>query len=215
MTFRTTEPLETGLSVLAGMIVTLSLLFMIERLSAMRTDDNNLEQALIIDLTEWQVQPEPSQPPPEQKILKPVIKNIPKPVPQELAEKTLIDKSLPEPDTKARTQAEEPSETDLDDARLPVPVPLFKLTEIPRFLHQEIPQYPEAMRTLGKTGHVVLSVLIDKSGRVRDISVLESDGEAFTQAAIKAIMTSSFIPAKIDGTPVAVKLKLPITFKLL
>ena len=97
---------------------------------------------------------------------------------------------------------------------MPVPVPLFKLTETPRFLHQQQPVYPEAMRALGKTGEVVLSVLIDKTGKVRDIKVLSADDDAFTQAAIAAVLASSFIPAKIDGNPVAVKLKLPITFKL-
>ena len=68
--------------------------------------------------------------------------------------------------------------------------------------------YPEALRALGKTGQVVLSVLIDKFGKVRNIAVVASDDEAFTQAAIAAVQASSFMPAKIDGDSVAVKLKL-------
>jgi len=82
-------------------------------------------------------------------------------------------------------------------------------------LHREIPEYPENMRATGRKGVVILSVLIDKSGKVRKITVLESAGEHFDKVAIKGMESSSFIPAKIDGESVAVLLRMPVEFRLL
>ena len=216
----TLNPIEAGLSGLVGLSATLALLLMIDVFTALHSANDNSDQTIVIDLTEWQPQVDSRVPLPVEKQQQPEFKKIPKTIPKEinseLAEKTRVEKSpLPtlKPDTPAHAN-NEPVETP-DDAALPVPVPLFKLTETPRFLHQQTPEYPETLRSLGKTGHVTLSVLIDKFGRVRNITVLESDADAFSEAAIKAIMASSFIPAKIDGEPVAVKLKLPVTFRLL
>ena len=220
MTSATLNPIEAGLSGLVGLSATRALLLMIDVLTDIHSENDNSDQAIVIDLTTWQPQADSRVPLPVEKQQQPDFKKIPKTIPKEinseLAENTRVENSplptlKPEPPVHANN---EPVENP-DDAALPVPVPLFKLTETPRFLHQQTPEYPEALRTLGKTGHVTLSVLIDKFGRVRNITVLESDADAFSEAAIKAIMASSFIPAKIDGEPVAVKLKLPVTFKLL
>jgi len=216
MTYPTIDLAQASLSTLLGLSLTLLLLFMIEQLSAMHSTNDNLKEVLVIDLTEWKAQPRTNVLKPTIKPHKPVIKKKQKTINNELAEKTLKDnKSAPPPEPAVNTQLSRVTEKDWSDDQLPVAVPFFKLTEIPRFLHQEMPEYPETMRSLGKTGRVILSVLIDKTGRVRSITVLESNGEEFDQAAIKAIMASSFIPARIDGNPVAVRLKLPITFKLL
>jgi len=101
------------------------------------------------------------------------------------------------------------------DEGLPDAVPFFKLTESPQFLHRETPVYPESMRASGRRGVVILSVFIDKTGKVRKVTVLESGGEQFDIAAIHGMQASSFIPAKIDGKAVAVILKMPVEFRLM
>ena len=219
MTFATINPIEAGLSGLVGLGATLALLLMIDVLTAIHSANDNLDQAMVIDLTTWQPQADSRMLLPVAKQQQPEFKKIPKPLPKEindeLAEKTrVVDSPMPMLKPVTPVHANNETAENPNDAELPIPVPLFKLTETPRFLHQQTPEYPETLRTLGKTGQVILSVLIDKSGRVRNITVLASDADAFSEAAIKAIMASSFIPAKIDGNPVAVKLKLPITFKL-
>ncbi len=98
---------------------------------------------------------------------------------------------------------------------LPTPVPIFKLTQAPRFLHRARPIYPDAMRAQGKRGVVKLEALIDKSGRVRRVRIIESAGLAFDEAAERAIRASSFYPAKVENKPVAVLLRLPVRFNLL
>ncbi|NOY62429.1 MAG: TonB family protein [Gammaproteobacteria bacterium] len=98
---------------------------------------------------------------------------------------------------------------------LPNPVPLFRLTQAPRFLHREIPVYPEIMRAQGVSGVVKLEALIDKEGRVRKASILKSAGKHFDEAAKQAILASSFYPAKVENKAVAVLLHLPVRFDLL
>jgi len=98
---------------------------------------------------------------------------------------------------------------------LPTPVPIFKLTEAPRFLHKEPLEYPESMRTLGNTGIVKLSILIDKYGVVREVTIVESAGDEFDDQAKKAILASTFFAAKIKDEPVASILKLSVKFNLI
>lgn len=97
----------------------------------------------------------------------------------------------------------------------PVPVPLFKLTEMPRFLHKEPLVYPEEMRSLGNAGVVKLAVLIDKYGVVRKVTVIASAGDDFDRQAKLALLASTFIAAKIKDKPVAATLKLAVKFNLI
>lgn len=101
-----------------------------------------------------------------------------------------------------------------EETSLPRPAPLFKITEMPDFLDRVPPIYPEEMRILGKTGTVKVEALIDDQGRVRKVSIRESAGEAFDRAAKAAFMASKFTPAKVNGEPVAVLLKMPVRFEL-
>ncbi len=95
---------------------------------------------------------------------------------------------------------------------LPTPVPFFKLTQAPRFLHREKPVYPEAMIGIGTTGVVKLEALIDNQGQVRDVTIIKSAGKHFDEAAKQAAYASRFLPAKVAQEAVAVRLKFPVRF---
>ncbi len=97
---------------------------------------------------------------------------------------------------------------------LPAPVPVYQLTGLPRFIHQERPNYPPRLRRQGKEATVKLEIYIDADGRVREIRVLKSAGEDFDRAAIAAIRASTFAPGNVDGKPVPVLMRLPIRFRL-
>ncbi len=84
----------------------------------------------------------------------------------------------------------------------------------PRFIHREIPVYPALARRRGKEGRVVLTLLIDSTGRVQKIDVNESPGYGLTEAAIEAVRKSTFAPARIQGRNIASRAVLPIRFKL-
>ncbi|RLA08245.1 MAG: hypothetical protein DRQ51_02970 [Gammaproteobacteria bacterium] len=97
---------------------------------------------------------------------------------------------------------------------LPTPVPLFKLTSVPRFISKIIPEYPKQMQTQNKQATVVIEALIDKYGKVRQVKIKKSAGNLFDKAAVDAIKKSKFSPALIKGTAVAVMYRIPVKFKL-
>jgi len=141
---------------------------------------------------------------------KPEVKDIPQPVekPVEKSIEKLVEKVIEEVPKEVVVQQE-------TAPALPAPVPIFKLTEAPQFLHREDLIYPEAMRASGVTGVVKLAVLIGKEGNVHRVTVLKSAGKAFDEAAKRALLASTFIPAKVGNEMVAVELRMPVKFRLM
>ena len=199
------------------------------------------EPTIVIDFMQWrEPKPLPKSPQavvPVQPKLKPKPKPRPLPEPKVTPpEKTTLKRELPVIDTDrlnkpdAVSEVEKPpiiapqepvtvaptvdAQSKTKTEQLPEPVPLFKLTSLPRFVHKVEPAYPESMRALGKEATVKLELLIDRKGKVRQVTVLKSGGEAFDKAATEALLSSSFIPGNIEGQPVAVRMRIPIRFKL-
>jgi protein TonB len=77
------------------------------------------------------------------------------------------------------------------------------------------PVYPPTSRRLGEEGTTRLRVMVDESGRPRDVQVLTSSGFArLDQAAIEAVKRWRFVAAT-DGTrSVSTWTQVAITFKL-
>ena len=90
----------------------------------------------------------------------------------------------------------------------------FGQTNAPSFIHREIPIYPPLARRRGKEGRVVLTLLIDQTGKVQKIDVTEPAGFGLTEAAIDAVKKSTFAPAHVGGKKVPSRAVLPIRFKL-
>lgn len=75
--------------------------------------------------------------------------------------------------------------------------------------------YPLLAKQQGKDGRVVLSVIIDNEGRVRDAQLLEGSYEALNEVALAKVREAVFSPAyDKDGNAVACKVRLPIRFEL-
>jgi len=216
---------EYTLILLQGVIATFLLFSMIFLMSASRVNTNKLP--VIVELLIWketqtevkknmlpELKPAPKKkksPIRKQKIIPEKTTFVPAKhyqISKKLTPKT-CDKIIPVVQTEPRGNNTPPRKT------LPNPVPLFKITEMPQFLHREVPTYPEAMRSMGKSCVVILDVLIDKKGKVRKVTVHESGGEQFDKAAMLGMQASSFIPAKIDGKSVTVLLRFPVKFRLL
>ena len=84
----------------------------------------------------------------------------------------------------------------------------------PTFLHKVLPVYPAAAKRMGKEGKVVMNLSIDERGNLFNIEVIERTGDDFAEAAIDAIRRSTFLPAKMHGSPVASKAMLTIRFSM-
>ncbi|MBL9198989.1 MAG: energy transducer TonB [Opitutaceae bacterium] len=57
---------------------------------------------------------------------------------------------------------------------------------------------------------VQLEFLVDAKGRTDDFSVLSSTDDELTKAVLDAVKQWRFLPAVVDGTPVARKVSLPV-----
>ncbi len=84
----------------------------------------------------------------------------------------------------------------------------------PRFLKRVIPSYPPFARRRGKEGKVTLQLMIDESGKLINIEVIEKPGFGFELSAIDAIRKSTFLPAIKDGKAVRSRVILPVRFVL-
>ncbi|MBI4531968.1 MAG: TonB family protein [Candidatus Latescibacteria bacterium] len=86
--------------------------------------------------------------------------------------------------------------------------------EAPQEVSFPKPTYPEIARQAEIEGEVFLQILIDKTGRVRDVLVLKSSFKAFDEVAKKAAWKSVWKPAIQNTTPVAVWVTKRVIFKL-
>ena len=77
------------------------------------------------------------------------------------------------------------------------------------------PNYPEASRRRGEEGVVRVELLVDPSGRVVDVRVLESSGfSALDAEAVKTVRDWRFRPAQRGGLPVAGSITTAVHFRL-
>ena len=75
--------------------------------------------------------------------------------------------------------------------------------------------YPLLAAQQGKDGRVVLSVVIDSEGRVRDAELLEGSYDALNEVARAKVRDAVFSPAyDKEGNAVACKVRVPIKFEL-
>lgn len=90
----------------------------------------------------------------------------------------------------------------------------FGSTGAPAFLKRQMPVYPMMAKKLSKQGKVVLRLLINETGRLLNVEVVEPGGYGFTESAVEAVKMSTFSPAREKGVSVTSKALLTIRFVL-
>jgi protein TonB len=72
--------------------------------------------------------------------------------------------------------------------------------------------YPSVLRDARISGRVLVEVIVDENGRARPGSarVIEASHPAFEQATLRVLERFRFTPAKVMGTPVPVRVTIPI-----
>ena len=73
------------------------------------------------------------------------------------------------------------------------------------------PAYPEFAREAQIQGKVILHVLVDKNGRVKNVKVIRGV-TGLNEAAVDAIKKWVFKPALSNNKPVAVWVEIPMDF---
>lgn len=77
------------------------------------------------------------------------------------------------------------------------------------------PSYPESARRAGISGTTVVGMTVSTDGSVSSAWVESSSGNStLDSAAVSAVYSWRFVPAKQNGTPVTANSRVPITFNL-
>jgi len=83
----------------------------------------------------------------------------------------------------------------------------------PRPLNRPDPEYSEEARQAGLEGTCILSVVVNSQGKPEHINVSRSLGKGLDEKSIEALRNWTFEPARKDGKPVAVQIKVVMTFR--
>jgi TonB family protein len=103
------------------------------------------------------------------------------------------------------------NETDVDS--LPTPTEDYLVSEMPSVLSEIRPIYPKEAREKEIEGSVVMDVLIDEKGTVRQVTVIDGP-EIFRSGAVLAMKKFTFRPARVEGRPVPVRIRYSLKFQL-
>lgn len=84
-----------------------------------------------------------------------------------------------------------------------------------QILSAPAPSYPESARRAGISGTTVVGMTVSTEGSVSSAWVESSSGNStLDSAAVSAVYSWRFVPAKQNGTPVTANSRVPITFNL-
>ncbi len=101
-----------------------------------------------------------------------------------------------------------------DANSLPIPADEFLVTSMPVLISEIRIAYPEVAKKAGIEGPVVMDLLIDEQGTVRQVTLIKGPGFGLDDAALAAIKNFQFRPAKIKDQAVAVKIHYTYRFVL-
>lgn len=101
-----------------------------------------------------------------------------------------------------------------DADSLPIPADDYLVSSMPQLLSEMRIPYPEEAKKAGIEGPVVMELLIDDQGSVRQVSLIKGPGFGLNEAALAAIKNFKFRPARIQDQAVAVKIKYTYRFVL-
>jgi protein TonB len=86
---------------------------------------------------------------------------------------------------------------------------------VPIYKKNPAPKYPRIARRKGYQGTVLIDVLVNREGRVKDIRLLESSGHSILdRAALGSVRTWIFAPAMKGEEKVEMWVKVPVRFQL-
>lgn len=104
--------------------------------------------------------------------------------------------------------------TDQDADSIPIPADDYLVTSMPVLISPvQIPYPPKAKRD-NIEGPVVMDMIIDDQGRVRQVTLVRGPGYDLNDAAIEAMKQVRFRPGKVGEKNVPVKLRYTYRFRL-
>ena len=101
-----------------------------------------------------------------------------------------------------------------DPDALPVPSEEYLVTSMPELKSEVRVPYPREAKKRGISGSVIMNLLIDTLGKVREVSLIEGPNPELNAAALAAAKGFQFSPAMIQKQPVAVRIRYKYNFVL-
>lgn len=108
------------------------------------------------------------------------------------------------------TEKLNPGDTD----SIPIPVEEYLVSAMPVLESEFRVPYPPEARKANVQGRVVMDLLIDGNGAVRQASLINGPGFGLNEAALNAVKNFKFRPARVQDRPVAVKIRYAYQFVL-
>lgn len=131
--------------------------------------------------------------------------------------KTVTDEASDVGTKAGNTVAKEMDDQKLreDDAdSLPVPTDEYLVSAMPVLLREYRIPYPEEAKKAGVQGAVVMDILVDAEGKVRQAVLISGPGYGLNEAALAAVKGFEFKPARVQDRAVAVKIRYAYRFVL-
>lgn len=101
-----------------------------------------------------------------------------------------------------------------DADSIPIPTDDYLITSQVALLRDvKIPYPPEAKKN-NVEGPVVMDLVIDQDGKVRSVDLIRGPGSGLNEAALEAVKSFQFRPAKVGDQTVAVKIRYTYRFIL-
>lgn len=94
------------------------------------------------------------------------------------------------------------------------PIRVGGLIQMPRKIKDVLPTYTEVARRARIEGVVILEIIIDKQGNVKNIKVLRGLPMGLTEAAIEAVKQWKYEPSTLNGKPIEIQGTVTVTFRL-
>lgn len=89
-----------------------------------------------------------------------------------------------------------------------------ELTQKPKVTKEVKAKYTEEARQKGLEGSVVCDLVIGDNGRIRSVTLVQGLGSGLDEAALEALKSFEFSPAKIGHKTVSVKIRYKYRFQL-
>lgn len=118
---------------------------------------------------------------------------------------------------RGNTVAKAPDDKKLDKDdpdSLPIPEDEVLVTRMPKLRDEIRIPYPSEAKKAGVQGAVIMDLLIDSKGAVREAKLVGGPGSGLDEAALEAVKQFRFEPALIQDKPVAVRIRYAYRFVL-
>lgn len=104
------------------------------------------------------------------------------------------------------------NDKDLDS--IPIPADDYLVTSMPVLVTVVRIPYPPQAKKADIQGAVLMEMIVDDQGTVRDVKVIRGPGYGLDEAAVEAMKKAKFRPGKIGEKAVAVKFRYKYVFEI-